>query len=71
MRTWVRRVLRTAKRLATSNDLPKWLRGLFAFGLLPIPVIPIDEAALVLAVALMALFHRPALKRAWRESACS
>lgn len=65
----VRRALRCAHTLARSNKLPKWLRILFVIGCVQIPVLPVDELALLAAVAIMAVFYRPTLKSAWSESA--
>jgi len=62
-----RRVIRCGKAIARSSDVPRWLRWLFVFGVMPIPLC-IDEAALVLAVALMLIAYRPALRRAWSAS---
>lgn len=64
----IRRTLRTARSLATDQRVPRWLRWLFLFGLLPIPVIPIDELALVVALGILATFHRDLVTDAWRKS---
>lgn len=64
---WIKRVIRAGKRLATDNTLPWWLRVLFVIGCIQIPVLPFDEIALVLAVGITAMFHRPALLRAWAD----
>lgn len=61
----VRHVLRCARALATSKTLPVWLRVLFVVGCVQIPVLPVDEICLVLAVGIMAVFYRPALRAAW------
>ncbi|HKF14890.1 MAG TPA: hypothetical protein VKB13_06660 [Gaiellaceae bacterium] len=37
------------------------------FGLLPLPG-PLDEAALVIVAALLFLFYRDRIRRAWRAS---
>lgn len=70
-RAWrfVKRVLRTAHALAKDPRLPKWLRILFAIGCVQIPVLPFDEVALVLAVAIIAIRHRPVLRDAWATTA--
>jgi hypothetical protein len=54
----VRVYLRVAKRLVQEPHLPRPLRWLLVFALLPIPG-PIDEAALALAALTIALFYRP------------
>ena len=53
--------MRVAKRLVKEPHLPRPLRGLLLFALLPIPG-PIDEAALLLAATTIALFYRPRFK---------
>jgi hypothetical protein len=60
----VRRLLRSVRLLARDGRIPKPLRGLAAFGLLPIPG-PVDEAALLLVGAILWLFYRQALHDAW------
>jgi hypothetical protein len=63
----VRRLLRAVKLLARDGRIPKPLRGLAAFGLLPLPG-PLDEAALALVGAILWLFYRRALRDAWAAS---
>jgi hypothetical protein len=65
----VRRALRCAHTLARSNKLPRWLRILFIIGCVQIPVLPVDELALLAAIAIMAVFYRPTLRAAWADSA--
>ena len=60
----MRRLLRAVKLLARDGRIPKPLRGLAAFGLLPIPG-PIDEAVLVLVGAILSVFYRRTLREAW------
>lgn len=50
--------LRVARRLVKEPHLPRPLRALLVFALLPIPG-PVDEVALVLAAATIAVFYRP------------
>jgi hypothetical protein len=52
------------KILAADGAIPRPLRGLAAFGVLPIPG-PVDEAALVLVGAFLWLFYRDRLRFAW------
>jgi hypothetical protein len=56
--------------LARDPSIPRWVRGLFAFGLLPIPLF-FDELALVIATILMFGFHRSAVARAWQITSAS
>ena len=58
--------LRVAKRLATEPHLPKPLRALLVFALLPIPG-PIDELALFIAAVTIAVFYRPRFRALLEE----
>ena len=60
----MRRLIRTVRLLARDGRIPRPLRGLVAFGLLPLPG-PLDELALLVAGALLWIFHRRALRDAW------
>jgi hypothetical protein len=64
----VRRLVRAAKLLAVDPRLPRRLRGLAAFGLLPIPG-PVDEAVLLVVGGIAWLFYREPLRDAWRAAA--
>jgi hypothetical protein len=59
--------LRAVRRLATDGRIPLPLRWLAVAGLLPVPG-PVDEAILLLAAALLALFYRDLMGEAWRET---
>jgi hypothetical protein len=50
--------------LARDGRIPKSLRWLAAFGLLPIPG-PVDEAVLLLLAPILFAFHRQSLREAW------
>jgi hypothetical protein len=50
--------LRVARRLVTEPHLPRPLRWLLVFALLPIPG-PLDELALLLVALTVATFYRP------------
>jgi hypothetical protein len=63
----VRRLLRAVRVLARDGRIPKPLRGLAAFGVLPLPG-PVDELALVLVGIALWLFYRPVLREAWSAS---
>ncbi len=63
----VKRLIRAVRLLARDGRIPKPLRGLAAFGVLPIPG-PVDEAALFLVGALLWLFYRESLREAWAAS---
>jgi hypothetical protein len=64
----VRRLLRAVRLLAQDGRIPRPLRALVAFGLLPLPG-PLDEIALLTAAGLLWLFHRRSLQAAWSASA--
>ena len=63
----MRRLIRAVKLLARDGRIPKPLRGLVAFGVLPIPG-PIDELALGLVGIALWVFYRPVLREAWAAS---
>ena len=60
----VRRLVRAARLVAADPRIPRRLRGLAAFGLLPIPG-PVDEAVLLVVAAVAWLFYREPLRDAW------
>ena len=68
--TRTRQLVRAVKVLARDGRIPKPLRGLAAFGVLPIPG-PIDEVALVIVGAVLWIFYRRSLREAWAEAAVS
>jgi hypothetical protein len=63
----MRRTLRAVRILARDGGLPRWLRGLAAVGLAPIPG-PVDEVVLVLVAAILWLGYRDRLRAAWRKA---
>ena len=64
----MRRAIRAVSLLARDGAIPRPLRGLVVFGLLPLPG-PLDEAAALLAAGLLALFYRERMRAAWRRAA--
>lgn len=64
----MRRTLRAVRILARDDGLPRWLRGLAAVGLAPIPG-PVDEVALLTVGAILWLGYRDRLRAAWRNAA--
>lgn len=64
----VRRGVRIARALATDKRLPRWLRLLFAVGMVQIPVLPTDEIALALALAIVMLRYRRTVADIIREA---
>ena len=64
----VRQLIGAVKILARDGRIPRPLRGLAAFGVLPIPG-PIDEAALLIVGGLLWMFYRQPLRDAWARAA--
>jgi hypothetical protein len=64
----VRRLLRALKLVARDPRIPRPVRAVAAFGLLPIPG-PVDEAVLLLVAPVFALFYRRELADAWQQAA--
>ena len=64
----MKRTVRAVRLLLRDGGLPRWLRGLAAVGLAPIPG-PFDEAVLVVVVAILWLGYRERLRAAWRAAA--
>jgi hypothetical protein len=62
-----RRLIRAVQVLAHDGRIPKPLRGLAAFGVLPIPG-PIDEAVLLIAGLVLWAFYRESLSEAWSQA---
>jgi hypothetical protein len=50
--------------------LPRWLRGLAAIGLAPIPG-PFDEVVLLFVAAILWLGYRERLRAAWHDARSS
>ena len=63
-----RRLVRAVALLARDGRIPGPLRGLAAFGVLPVPG-PFDEAVLLVVGALLWTFYRPCLREAWSRAA--
>jgi hypothetical protein len=64
----LRRTLKAVRLLARDGGLPRWLRGLAAVGLAPIPG-PFDEVVLLVVAAILWLGYRDRLRAAWRDAA--
>ena len=64
----VKRLARAVRLLARDGKLPRWLRGLAAVGLAPLPG-PFDEVVLVVVAAILWLGYRERLRAAWRDAA--
>ena len=66
----IRRMTRAVRILVRDDRIPRPLRGLAVFGVLPIPG-PLDEAALLAVGLLLWLFHRQALRDAWVDASAA
>ena len=61
-------LIRAVGILARDGRIPKPLRGLAAFGVLPIPG-PLDEVVLLIIGVLLWVFYRRPLREAWGQAA--
>jgi hypothetical protein len=66
----VKRIVRAVRLLARDSGLPRWLRGLAAIGLAPLPG-PFDEVVLLIVAAILWLGYRERLRAAWRDAGWS
>jgi hypothetical protein len=67
---FVKQTIRTVRLLARDGGLPRWLRGLAAIGLAPIPG-PFDEVVLLVVAAILLLGYRERLRAAWDDAGSS
>jgi hypothetical protein len=65
---FVKRAARAVRLLIRDGGLPRWLRGLAAIGVAPIPG-PVDEVVLLVVAAILWIGYRDRLQAAWRRSA--
>jgi hypothetical protein len=63
VRGFVTRTVRAVKLLARDGRIPRPLRWLVVVGL-PVPG-PFDEAVLLIAAGLLAVFYRDRMREAW------
>lgn len=68
MRSVLRRTVRTVRLLARDGGRPRWLRGLAAVGIAPIPG-PFDEAVLLVVATILWFGYRERLRAAWAAAA--
>jgi hypothetical protein len=69
-RALLARTIRATRTLVGDTRIPKSLRWVGGFALLPIPG-PFDEAVLLLLAPIFAVFYSGPLREAWREAARS
>jgi hypothetical protein len=67
MRAFVKRTARAVRLVVGDGGIPRPIRWLAAFGLLPIPG-PFDEAVLLFVALILFVFYRQELRRAWRDA---
>jgi hypothetical protein len=63
----MRRLLRATKILVRDGRIPRPLRWLAAFAIMPIPG-PVDEVVLLVLAPLLLAFHREPMREAWRAA---
>ena len=66
----IRRLARAVRLVLRDGGIPRPLRWLAAVGLAPIPG-PFDEIVLLLVAAILFVFYRGRLARAWRQAGVS
>ncbi|HEX6713821.1 MAG TPA: hypothetical protein VF066_10560 [Thermoleophilaceae bacterium] len=64
----MKRLIRAMKLAARDPRIPRPVRAVAAFGLLPIPG-PLDEGVLLLVAPVLWLFYRRELREAWANAA--
>ncbi len=68
VRDWISRLIRAMKIIARDERIPKPVRLLAGFALLPIPG-PVDEVVLILIAPLFLGLYRPFFREAWAATA--
>jgi len=67
MRPFLKRTARAVLLVVGHDGIPRPIRWLAAFGLLPIPG-PFDEAVLLFVALILFVFYRQELRQAWRDA---
>jgi hypothetical protein len=65
--TFLKRTARAVRIVLCHGGLPRPIRWLAGFGLLPIPG-PVDEAVLLLVALILFVFYRRELREAWERA---
>lgn len=65
--SFLKRTARAVRIVVAHGGIPRPIRWLAAFGLLPLPG-PFDEAVLLVVSVILFLFYRQELRRAWKEA---
>ncbi len=66
-RCFLERTTRAVKIVVGNGSIPRPLRWLAAFGLLPVPG-PFDEAVLLFVAVILFVFYRDELREAWTQA---
>jgi hypothetical protein len=64
---FLKRTAKAVRIVLGHGGLPRPIRWLAAFGLLPIPG-PLDEAVLLLVALILLVFYRSELRDAWERA---
>jgi hypothetical protein len=67
MRSFLKRTAKAVRIVLGHGRIPRPIRWLAAFGLLPIPG-PFDEAVLLLVALILFVFYRRELREAWKQA---
>ena len=67
MRPFLKRTARAVRLVVGHDGIPRPIRWLAAFGLLPNPG-PFDEAVLLFVALILFVFYRQELRQAWRDA---
>jgi hypothetical protein len=68
VRAFLKRTARAVRIVVGHKGIPRPIRWLAGFALLPIPG-PFDEAVLLVVAAILFLFYRAELRQAWKDAA--
>jgi hypothetical protein len=64
----MKRHLRVARKLATDPEIPRWLRWLLVFGLLPIPG-PVDDLVVLFVAVVLVTCYRDRIRHQYAYEA--
>jgi len=67
MRSFLKRTAKAVRIVLGHGGIPRPIRWLAAFGLLPIPG-PFDEEVLILVELILFVFYRRELREAWKQA---
>jgi hypothetical protein len=67
VRSFLKRTAKAVRIVLGHGGIPRPIRWLAAFGLLPIPG-PFDEAVLLLVALILFVFYRRELREAWKQA---